>query len=133
MEIPEYRLYALINDRLFQVSAFTHISHALDAIGFNDDGRPKLTSIFGFDIDKLVIYEGAYKYAEFHITKTNKDDNSLTRDQAIKRILDIYGKKNLSRGNAALQSISIIAILFSIAIASFIFDIISLFKFALDK
>ena len=37
-------------------------------------------------------------------------------------ILDIYGKKNLSRGNAALQSISIIAILFSIAIASFIFE-----------
>ena len=31
-------------------------------------------------------------------------------------------KKNLSRGNAALQAISIIAILFSIAIASFIFE-----------
>lgn len=37
-------------------------------------------------------------------------------------ILDIYGKKNLARGNAALQSISIIAILFSIAIASFVFE-----------
>ena len=37
-------------------------------------------------------------------------------------ILDVYGKKNLSRGNAALQAISIIAILFSIAIASFIFE-----------
>jgi acyl-[acyl-carrier-protein]-phospholipid O-acyltransferase / long-chain-fatty-acid--[acyl-carrier-protein] ligase len=37
-------------------------------------------------------------------------------------ILDIYGKKNLARGNAALQAISIIAILFSIAIASFIFE-----------
>jgi acyl-[acyl-carrier-protein]-phospholipid O-acyltransferase/long-chain-fatty-acid--[acyl-carrier-protein] ligase len=37
-------------------------------------------------------------------------------------ILDIYGKKNLARGNAALQAISIIAILFSIALASFIFE-----------
>jgi len=37
-------------------------------------------------------------------------------------ILDIYGKKYLSRGNAALQSISIVAILFSIAIASLIFE-----------
>ncbi|QKE27538.1 2-acylglycerophosphoethanolamine acyltransferase / acyl-acyl carrier protein synthetase [Arcobacter acticola] len=37
-------------------------------------------------------------------------------------ILDVYGKKNLSRGNAALQAISIIAILFSIVLASFIFE-----------
>ncbi|AXX94028.1 acyl-[ACP]--phospholipid O-acyltransferase [Arcobacter ellisii] len=37
-------------------------------------------------------------------------------------ILDIYGKKNLSRGNAALQAISIIAILFSIGVASFVFE-----------
>lgn len=37
-------------------------------------------------------------------------------------ILDIYGKKNLSRGNATLQAISIVAILFSIASASFIFE-----------
>lgn len=34
-------------------------------------------------------------------------------------IIDIYGKKNLSTGNSALQAISIIAILFSIASASF--------------
>ena len=37
-------------------------------------------------------------------------------------ILDIYGKKELSKGNAALQAISIIAILFSIGIASFVFE-----------
>ncbi|MDN5094435.1 acyl-[ACP]--phospholipid O-acyltransferase [Aliarcobacter butzleri] len=37
-------------------------------------------------------------------------------------ILDIYGKKNLSRGNAALQAISIIAILFAIGVTSFIFE-----------
>ena len=37
-------------------------------------------------------------------------------------ILDIYGKKNLAKGNAALQSISIIAILFAIGITSFIFE-----------
>ncbi len=37
-------------------------------------------------------------------------------------ILDIYGKKNLSKGNSTLQAISIIAILFSIAIASLIFE-----------
>ncbi len=37
-------------------------------------------------------------------------------------ILDIYGKKNLSKGNATLQAISIVAILFSIASASFIFE-----------
>ena len=37
-------------------------------------------------------------------------------------ILDIYGKKELSRGNAALQAISIIAILFSIASASLVFE-----------
>ena len=37
-------------------------------------------------------------------------------------ILDIYGKKNLSSGNASLQAISIIAILFSIAIASLVFE-----------
>lgn len=37
-------------------------------------------------------------------------------------ILDIYGKKELSRGNASLQAISIIAILFSIAIASLVFE-----------
>jgi acyl-[acyl-carrier-protein]-phospholipid O-acyltransferase / long-chain-fatty-acid--[acyl-carrier-protein] ligase len=37
-------------------------------------------------------------------------------------IIDIYGKKNLARGNSALQSISIIAILFAIGISSFIFE-----------
>ena len=37
-------------------------------------------------------------------------------------ILDIYGKKNLSSGNASLQAISIIAILFSIVIASLVFE-----------
>lgn len=37
-------------------------------------------------------------------------------------IIDIYGKKNLSNGNAALQAVSIIAILFSIASASFVFE-----------
>lgn len=37
-------------------------------------------------------------------------------------ILDIYGKRNLSRGNASLQAISIIAILFSIGVASFVFE-----------
>tara|TARA_R110002033_G_scaffold119370_1_gene162792 strand:- start:30820 stop:34299 length:3480 start_codon:yes stop_codon:yes gene_type:complete len=37
-------------------------------------------------------------------------------------ILDIYGKKNLSSGNSALQAISIIAILFSIAGASYFFE-----------
>ncbi|WP_428024140.1 acyl-[ACP]--phospholipid O-acyltransferase [Arcobacter sp.] len=37
-------------------------------------------------------------------------------------ILDIYGKKNLSTGNSALQAISIIAILFSIAGASYFFE-----------
>ena len=37
-------------------------------------------------------------------------------------ILDIYGKKNLSTGNSALQAISIIAILFSIASASYFFE-----------
>lgn len=37
-------------------------------------------------------------------------------------ILDIYGKKNLSRGNAAVQSISIVAILFAIGVSSFIFE-----------
>ena len=37
-------------------------------------------------------------------------------------IIDIYGKKNLSNGNAALQAGSIIAILFSIASASFVFE-----------
>lgn len=37
-------------------------------------------------------------------------------------ILDIYGKKNLAKGNSALQSVSIIAILFAIGITSFIFE-----------
>ncbi len=37
-------------------------------------------------------------------------------------IIDIYGKKELSTGNAVLQAISIIAILFSIATASFVFE-----------
>jgi len=37
-------------------------------------------------------------------------------------IIDIYGKDNLSKGNAAIQSTSIIAILFSIGITSFIFE-----------
>lgn len=37
-------------------------------------------------------------------------------------VLDIYGKKNLSNGNAALQAVSIIAILFAIGTASFIFQ-----------
>jgi acyl-[acyl-carrier-protein]-phospholipid O-acyltransferase/long-chain-fatty-acid--[acyl-carrier-protein] ligase len=37
-------------------------------------------------------------------------------------IIDIYGKKNLSSGNSALQATSIIAILFSIASASFFFE-----------
>ncbi len=37
-------------------------------------------------------------------------------------IMDIYGKKYLSRGNAALQSISIIAILFAIGTASYFFE-----------
>ena len=37
-------------------------------------------------------------------------------------IIDIYGKKNLSGGNSALQATSIIAILFSIASASYFFE-----------
>lgn len=37
-------------------------------------------------------------------------------------IMDIYGKKYLSRGNAALQSVSIIAILFAIGITSYFFE-----------
>jgi len=37
-------------------------------------------------------------------------------------ILDIYGKKNLSKGNASVQAISIIAILFAIGVTSFIFE-----------
>ncbi len=37
-------------------------------------------------------------------------------------IMDIYGKKYLSRGNAALQAISIIAILFAIGITSYFFE-----------
>ncbi len=37
-------------------------------------------------------------------------------------ILDIWGKKNLAKGNSALQAVSIIAILFSIASGSFVFE-----------
>ena len=37
-------------------------------------------------------------------------------------ILDIYGKKNLSKGNSAVQAISIVAILFAIGVTSFIFE-----------
>lgn len=37
-------------------------------------------------------------------------------------ILDIYGKKNLAKGNSALQTISILAILFAIGITSYIFE-----------
>ncbi len=37
-------------------------------------------------------------------------------------ILDIYGKKYLSKGNAHLQAVSIIAILFAIGITSYIFE-----------
>lgn len=37
-------------------------------------------------------------------------------------ILSIWGKKNLARGNSALQAVSIIAILFAIASGSFIFE-----------
>ena len=37
-------------------------------------------------------------------------------------IIDLYGKKNLSKGNSLLQSISIIAILFAIGITSYIFE-----------
>ena len=37
-------------------------------------------------------------------------------------ILDIYGKKNLAKGNSALQGTSIIAILFAIGISSYVFE-----------
>lgn len=37
-------------------------------------------------------------------------------------IMDIYGKKYLSRGNAALQAVSIIAILFAIGVTSYFFE-----------
>jgi len=37
-------------------------------------------------------------------------------------ILDIWGKKNLAKGNSALQSVSIIAILFGIASGSYFFE-----------
>jgi acyl-[acyl-carrier-protein]-phospholipid O-acyltransferase/long-chain-fatty-acid--[acyl-carrier-protein] ligase len=37
-------------------------------------------------------------------------------------IIDIYGKDNLSSGNSALQAISIIAILFAMAITSYMFE-----------
>lgn len=37
-------------------------------------------------------------------------------------IIDIWGKDNLSKGNASLQAVSIIAILFSIASGSFVFE-----------
>ena len=38
-------------------------------------------------------------------------------------IMDVYGKKYLSKGNAALQSISIISILFAIGISSYFFEL----------
>lgn len=37
-------------------------------------------------------------------------------------IIDIYGRKNLAKGNAALQAISIIAILFAIGSGSYVFE-----------
>lgn len=37
-------------------------------------------------------------------------------------IIDIYGKKNLSRGNSALQAVSIIAILFAMGAGSYLFE-----------
>ncbi|RXJ91116.1 acyl-[ACP]--phospholipid O-acyltransferase [Arcobacter sp. CECT 8983] len=37
-------------------------------------------------------------------------------------IINIWGKKNLAKGNASLQAVSIIAILFSLASGSFIFE-----------
>lgn len=81
-------------------------------------------AISSFTLSVLMIF--AYMSSNFYIAMITlvalAVQSAIYSPAKFGLIIDIYGKKNLSSGNSALQATSIIAILFSIASASFFFE-----------
>lgn len=81
-------------------------------------------SISSFILSVLMIF--SYLSGNFYLAMLNlvllAIQSAIYSPAKFGLIIDIYGKRNLSTGNSALQSVSIIAILFSIASASLIFE-----------
>ncbi len=81
-------------------------------------------AVSSFTLSVLMIF--AYMSSNFYIAMITlvalAIQSAIYSPAKFGLIIDIYGKKNLSSGNSALQATSIIAILFSIASASFFFE-----------
>lgn len=81
-------------------------------------------AISSFSLSLLMIF--SYLSGNFYLAMANlvllAIQSAIYSPAKFGIILDIWGKKNLAKGNSALQAVSIIAILFSIASGSFIFE-----------
>lgn len=81
-------------------------------------------AISSFVLSVLMIF--SYLSGNFYIAMVNlvllAIQSTIYSPAKFGIILDIWGKENLAKGNSALQSISIIAILFAIASVSFVFE-----------
>lgn len=69
----------------------------------------------------IAYYSGSFYFAMFTLILL-ATQSAIYSPAKFGIILDIYGKDNLSKGNSSLQAVSMIAILFSIASASYIFE-----------
>ena len=81
-------------------------------------------AISSFVLSVLMIF--SYMTGNFYIAMFNlvllAAQSAIYSPAKFGIILDIWGKKNLTKGNSALQSVSIIAILFAIGSGSYIFE-----------
>ncbi len=81
-------------------------------------------AISSFSLSILMIF--SYLSGNFYIAMLNlvllAVQSAIYSPAKFGIIIDIWGKKNLAKGNASLQAVSIIAILFSIACGSFVFE-----------
>ena len=81
-------------------------------------------AISSFSLSILMIF--SYLSGNFYVAMLNlvllAVQSAIYSPAKFGIIIDIWGKKNLAQGNASLQAVSIIAILFSIASGSFVFE-----------
>ncbi|WP_072680350.1 acyl-[ACP]--phospholipid O-acyltransferase [Arcobacter sp. LA11] len=81
-------------------------------------------AVSSFILSVLMIF--SYLSGNFYLTMFNlillAVQSAIYSPAKFGIILDVWGKKNLAKGNSALQSVSIIAILFAIASGSLIFE-----------
>lgn len=81
-------------------------------------------AISSFTLSVLMIF--SYLSGNFYLAMVNlvllAAQSAIYSPAKFGIIIDIWGKKNLARGNSALQAVSIIAILFAIASGSYVFE-----------